>query len=77
MVCLVAKVDKLNRQRSSTPDVLRSGLRPDGHGGDSHCDRDSVSESSDSPLVGHFVLVRSCLSIGKRPVGGAEPRGSG
>ncbi|XP_029825948.1 F-actin-uncapping protein LRRC16A isoform X1 [Ixodes scapularis] len=44
-------VDKLNRQRSSTPDVLRSGLRPDGHGGDSHCDRDSVSESSDSPLA--------------------------
>lgn len=44
-------VDKLNRQRSSTPDVLRSGLRPDSHSGDTHCDPDSVSESSDSPLA--------------------------
>lgn len=44
-------VDKLNRQRSSTPDVLRSGLRPDSHSGDAHCDPDSVSESSDSPLA--------------------------
>ncbi|KAL3185119.1 hypothetical protein MRX96_030999 [Rhipicephalus microplus] len=44
-------VDKLNRQRSSTPDVLRSGLRPDSHSGDTHCDQDSVSESSDSPLA--------------------------
>ncbi|XP_075527565.1 capping protein regulator and myosin 1 linker 1 leucine rich repeat protein isoform X4 [Dermacentor variabilis] len=44
-------VEKLNRQRSSTPDVLRSGLRPDSHSGDTHCDQDSVSESSDSPLA--------------------------
>ncbi|XP_064467411.1 F-actin-uncapping protein LRRC16A-like isoform X2 [Ornithodoros turicata] len=43
-------VDKLNKQRSSTPDVLRSGLRPESHGMDSHMDRDSISESSDSPL---------------------------
>lgn len=44
-------VEKLNRQRSSTPDVLWSGLRPDSHSGDTHCDPDSVSESSDSPLA--------------------------
>lgn len=51
-------VDKLNKQRSATPDVLRSGLRPEGHGMDSHVDRDSVSESSDSPLATPKLQVK-------------------